>query len=302
MSLDFTDKVVIVTGAGGGLGKSHALEFARRGAKVVVNDLGGAMDGSGGSSEAAETVVAEIKEAGGEAIANGSSVTDDAGVDNMIKQTMDAYGRIDVLVNNAGVLRDKSFAKMEINDFTFVVDVHLFGTMKPTKAVWPIMKEQGYGRIMVTSSSSGLYGNFGQANYGAAKLGVVGFMNTLKLEGQKDNIHINALAPVAWTRMTENLMPAEMEDMLTPERVTPAVVFMCSEGAPTGKIICAGAGAYTSAAIVETKGVYLGENPSAEDVAENWETISKIDDAAKALFQGGEQTGRMFELIQEASK
>lgn len=302
MSLDFTDKVVIVTGAGGGLGKSHALEFARRGAKVVVNDLGGAMDGSGGSSDAAEAVVAEIKEAGGEAIANGSSVTDDAGVDNMIKQTMDAYGRIDVLVNNAGVLRDKSFAKMEINDFTFVVDVHLFGTMKPTKAVWPIMKEQGYGRIMVTSSSSGLYGNFGQANYGAAKLGVVGFMNTLKLEGQKDNIHINALAPVAWTRMTENLMPAEMEDMLTPERVTPAVVFMCSEGAPTGKIICAGAGAYTSAAIVETKGVYLGENPSAEDVAENWETISKIDDAAKALFQGGEQTGRMFELIQEASK
>ena len=302
MSLDFTDKVVIVTGAGGGLGKSHALEFARRGAKVVVNDLGGAMDGSGGSSEAAEAVVAEIKEAGGEAIANGSSVTDDAGVDNMIKQTMDAYGRIDVLVNNAGVLRDKSFAKMEINDFTFVVDVHLFGTMKPTKAVWPIMKEQGYGRIMVTSSSSGLYGNFGQANYGAAKLGVVGFMNTLKLEGQKDNIHINALAPVAWTRMTENLMPAEMEDMLTPERVTPAVVFMCSEGAPTGKIICAGAGAYTSAAIVETKGVYLGENPSPEDVAEHWETISKIDDAAKALFQGGEQTGRMFELIQEASK
>jgi len=302
MSLDFTDKVVIVTGAGGGLGKSHALGFARRGAKVVVNDLGGAMDGSGGSSEAAEAVVAEIKEAGGEAIANGSSVTDDAGVDNMIKQTMDAYGRIDVLVNNAGVLRDKSFAKMEIGDFTFVVDVHLFGTMKPTKAVWPIMKEQGYGRIMVTSSSSGLYGNFGQANYGAAKLGVVGFMNTLKLEGQKDNIHINALAPVAWTRMTENLMPAEMEDMLTPERVTPAVIFMCSEGAPTGKIICAGAGAYTSAAIVETKGVYLGENPSAEDVAENWETISKIDDAAKALFQGGEQTGRMFELIQEASK
>ena len=302
MSLDFTDKVVVVTGAGGGLGKSHALEFARRGAKVVVNDLGGAMDGSGGSSDAAEAVVAQIKEAGGEAIANGSSVTDDAGVDNMIKQTMDAYGRIDVLVNNAGVLRDKSFAKMEIDDFTFVVDVHLFGTMKPTKAVWPIMKEQGYGRIMVTSSSSGLYGNFGQSNYGAAKLGVVGFMNTLKLEGQKDNIHINALAPVAWTRMTENLMPAEMEDMLTPERVTPAVVFMCSEGAPTGKIICAGAGAYTSAAVVETKGAYLGEKPSAEDVAENWETISKIDDAAKALFQGGEQTGRMFELIQEASK
>ena len=302
MSLDFTDKVVIVTGAGGGLGKSHALEFARRGAKVVVNDLGGSMDGSGGSSDAAEAVVAEINAAGGEAIANGSSVTDDTGVDNMIKQTMDAFGRIDVLVNNAGVLRDKSFAKMEVGDFTFVVDVHLFGTMKPTKAVWPIMKEQGYGRIMVTSSSSGLYGNFGQSNYGAAKLCVVGFMNTLKLEGQKDNIHINALAPVAWTRMTENLMPAEMEDMLTPERVTPAVVFMCSDEAPTGKIICAGAGAYTSAAIVETRGMYLGENPTAEDVAANWDTISTVDDNAKALFQGGEQTGRMFELIQAASE
>ena len=193
MTLDYTGKVVIVTGAGGGLGRCHALEFARRGAKVVVNDLGGSVDGSGGSSEAADKVVEEIKAAGGEAMSNGSSVTDDAGVANMVSQTMDAYGRIDVLVNNAGVLRDKSFAKMEIADFDFVVDVHLFGTMKPTKAVWPIMKDQGYGRILVTSSSSGLYGNFGQSNYGAAKLGVVGFINTLKLEGQKDNIHVLSL-------------------------------------------------------------------------------------------------------------
>ena len=302
MSLDFTDKVVIVTGAGGGLGKSHALDFARRGAKVVVNDLGGSVDGSAGTSEAAQDVVDEILAAGGTAIANGSSVTDDAGVTNMISQTMDAFGRIDVLVNNAGVLRDKSFAKMEIDDFTFVVDVHLFGTLKPTKAVWPIMKEQGYGRIMVTSSSSGLYGNFGQANYGAAKMGVVGFINTLKLEGQKDNIHINALAPVAWTRMTSNLMPPEMEEMLKPEQVTPAVVFMCSENAPTGKIICAGAGAFASAHIVETRGMYLGADPSAEQVAENWEQISKIDDQAEALFQGGDQTRRFFELIQAANK
>ena len=301
MSLDFSNKVVIVTGAGGGLGRCHALDFARRGAKVVVNDLGGSVDGSGGSSEAAEAVVAEIKAAGGEAISNGSSVTDDAGVDNMVKQAMDAYGRIDVLVNNAGVLRDKSFAKMEIGDFTFVVDVHLFGTMKPTKAVWPIMKEQGYGRIMVTSSSSGLYGNFGQANYGAAKLGVVGFINTLKLEGQKDNIHVNALAPVAWTRMTANLMPAEMEDALKPELVTPAVVFMCSENAPTGKIICAGAGAFAAAQIVETRGMYLGSEPTAEQVADNWEQISKLDDEAEALFQGGDQTRRFFELIQAAN-
>ena len=301
MTLDYTGKVVIVTGAGGGLGRCHALEFARRGAKVVVNDLGGAVDGSGGSSEAADKVVEEIKAAGGEAMSNGSSVTDDAGVANMVQQTMDAYGRIDVLVNNAGVLRDKSFAKMEIADFDFVVDVHLFGTMKPTKAVWPIMKEQGYGRIMVTSSSSGLYGNFGQSNYGAAKLGVVGFINTLKLEGQKDNIHVNALAPVAWTRMTSNLMPPEMEEALAPEQVTPAVVFMCSEQAPTGKIICAGAGAYAAAQIVETRGMYLGTAPSAEDVADNWEQISKLDDQAEALFQGGEQTRRFFELIQAAN-
>ena len=301
MTLDYNGKVVIVTGAGGGLGRCHALEFARRGAKVVVNDLGGAVDGSGGSSEAADKVVEEIKAAGGEAMSNGSSVTDDAGVANMVQQTMDAYGRIDVLVNNAGVLRDKSFAKMEITDFDFVVDVHLFGTMKPTKAVWPIMKEQGYGRIMVTSSSSGLYGNFGQSNYGAAKLGVVGFINTLKLEGQKDNIHINALAPVAWTRMTSNLMPPEMEEALAPEQVTPAVVFMCSEQAPTGKIICAGAGAYAAAQIVETRGMYLGTAPTAEDVAENWEQISKLDDQAEALFQGGEQTRRFFELIQAAN-
>lgn len=301
MTLDYTGKVVIVTGAGGGLGRCHALEFARRGAKVIVNDLGGSVDGSGGSSEAADKVVEEIKAAGGEAMSNGSSVTDDAGVANMISQTMDAYGRIDVLVNNAGVLRDKSFAKMEIADFDFVVDVHLFGTMKPTKAVWPIMKEQGYGRILVTSSSSGLYGNFGQSNYGAAKLGVVGFINTLKLEGQKDNIHVNALAPVAWTRMTSNLMPAEMEDALAPEQVTPAVVFMCSEQAPTGKIICAGAGAYAAAQIVETRGMYLGTTPTAEDVADNWEQISKLDDQAEALFQGGEQTRRFFELIQAAN-
>ena len=301
MTLDYTGKVVIVTGAGGGLGRCHALEFARRGAKVVVNDLGGSVDGSGGSSEAADKVVEEIKAAGGEAMSNGSSVTDDAGVANMVSQTMDAYGRIDVLVNNAGVLRDKSFAKMEIADFDFVVDVHLFGTMKPTKAVWPIMKEQGYGRILVTSSSSGLYGNFGQSNYGAAKLGVVGFINTLKLEGQKDNIHVNALAPVAWTRMTSNLMPPEMEDALAPEQVTPAVVFMCSEQAPTGKIICAGAGAYAAAQIVETRGMYLGTAPTAEDVADNWEQISKLDDQAEALFQGGEQTRRFFELIQAAN-
>lgn len=202
MSIRFDGKVAIVTGAGGGLGRSHALELARRGAKVVVNDLGGDRTGAGGSSEAAKKVVEEIKALGGEAIANGSSVTDDEGVANMVKQTMDQWGRIDILINNAGILRDKSFSKMDISDFQLVVDVHLMGTVKPTKAVWEIMKEQNYGRIVVTASSTGLYGNFGQTNYGAAKLAVVGFINTLKLEGQKNNIHCNALAPVAYTRMT----------------------------------------------------------------------------------------------------
>src|SRR6185437_8398601 len=178
-----------------GLGRQHALELARRGAKVVVNDLGGAVDGSGGSSEAAKAVVAEIKALGGEAIADGASVTDDKGVAGMVKAAMDAWGRIDILIANAGVLRDKSFAKMEISDFEFVMNVHLMGTVKPTKAVWEIMREQNYGRIVVTTSSTGLYGNFGQANYGAAKLSLIGFMNTMKLEGQSKNIHVNAIAP-----------------------------------------------------------------------------------------------------------
>lgn len=295
MSISFDGKVAIVTGAGGGLGRSHALELARRGAKVVVNDLGGSVDGSAGSSSSADAVVDEIKAAGGEAIANGSSVTDDAGVENMVKQTMDAFGRIDILINNAGILRDKSFMKMEFKDFHLVVDVHLFGTVKPTKAVFPIMKEQGYGRIMVTSSSSGLYGNFGQTNYGAAKLGVVGFINTLKLEGQKDNIRCNALAPVAYTRMTSNLMPPETESMLTPESVTPGVMYLVSEDAPNGAILCAGAGVFAVAKIMESDGMYLGrEGLTAEMVAENWEKISDMSEA-KAFFMGGEQTGKFFE-------
>ncbi len=296
MTIRFDGKVAIVTGAGGGLGRSHALELAKRGAKVVVNDHGGTVDGSGGSSAAADAVVEEIKAAGGEAIAKGSSVTDDAGGANMVQQTMDAFGRIDILVNNAGILRDKSFAKMEIGDFEVVVDVHLMGSVKPTKAVWAIMKEQGYGRIVVTSSSSGLYGNFGQTNYGAAKLALVGFMNTLKLEGQKDNIKVNALAPVAYTRMTENLMPPEAEQMLTPDVVTPAVIHLVSEDAPTGTIACAGAGVFAVAQIVESQGMYLGrEGLTAEQVAENWEKIADMSNA-KPFFMGGEQTGKFFEM------
>jgi NAD(P)-dependent dehydrogenase (short-subunit alcohol dehydrogenase family) len=297
----FDGKVAIVTGAGGGLGRQHALELARRGAKVVVNDLGGSMDGSGGSSAAAEAVVAEIKAFGGEAIANGGSVTDDAGVAHMVQQTMDQWGRIDVLVANAGILRDKSFSKMEIADFELVLNVHLLGTVKPTKAVWEIMKAQNYGRIIVTTSSTGLYGNFGQANYGAAKLGLVGFMNTLKIEGQKNNIHVNAISPVAATRMTENLgMPPEILAKLAPEAVTPGVMYLCSEEAPTGVILTAGAGVFSVARIYETEGVHLaGRDLSAEGVRDRWAQIA--DEAGqKAYVSGNEQGQKVFRKMAEA--
>jgi NAD(P)-dependent dehydrogenase (short-subunit alcohol dehydrogenase family) len=294
----FDGKVAIVTGAGGGLGRQHALELARRGAKVVVNDLGGSVDGSGGSSAAAEAVVAEIKAFGGEAIANGSSVTDDAGVANMVQQAMDAWGRIDILVANAGILRDKTFSKMEMSDFEAVMNVHVMGTVKPAKAVWEIMKAQNYGRILVTTSSTGLYGNFGQSNYGAAKLALIGFMNTLKLEGQKNNIHVNAISPVAATRMTENLMPAEVLAKLKPEYVTPAVVYLVSEEAPTGVVMTAGAGAFAQARIYETEGVYLGEGGlSVEEVRDNFARITDST-GQQAYVNGGEQSGKFFRKMQ----
>ncbi len=282
----FDGKVAIVTGAGGGLGRAHALELARRGAKVVINDLGGSVDGAGGSSEAAMKVVAEIKAMGGDAIANGASVTDDAGVAGMVKQTMDAWGRIDILIANAGILIDKSFAKMEISDFEKVMAVHLMGTVKPTKAVWEIMKAQNYGRIVVTTSSTGLYGNFGQANYGAAKLSLVGFMNTMKIEGAKNNIKINAISPVAATRMTEGLLPPPLAEALKPEFVTPGVVYLVSEDAPTGAVLTAGAGVFAVARIYETDGVYLGKDGvSAEEVAANWAKIS--DPTGQEHYEAG---------------
>ena len=298
MTIRFDGKVAIVTGAGGGLGRCHALELARRGAKVVVNDLGGSVDGSGGSSEAAGKVVDEIKAMGGEAIANGSSVTDDAGVALMIKQAMDAFGRIDILIANAGILRDKSFSKMEMKDFDLVVAVHLMGTVKPAKAVWQIMRDQQYGRIVVTTSSTGLYGNFGQTNYGAAKLGIVGFMNTLKLEGAKDNIKVNAISPVAATRMTENLMPPAMNAMLKPEYVTPGVVYLASDDAPTGMILTAGAGVFSAAQMVETDGINLGHGATAETVAEYWGKIADFS-TAKHYTMGNEQTAKFVARLQD---
>ncbi|WP_027475569.1 SDR family NAD(P)-dependent oxidoreductase [Curvibacter gracilis] len=256
--LDFTGRVAIVTGAGGGLGKQHALALARRGAKVVVNDLGGAVDGAGGSVTAAQAVVDEIRAAGGEAIANGASVTDFAAVEAMVQQAIDAWGRVDILVNNAGILRDKSFSKMELADFRLVVDVHLMGAVNCTKAVWAHMNAQKYGRIVMTTSSSGLYGNFGQSNYGAAKLALVGLMQTLSLEGAKNNIHVNCLAPTAATRMTEGLMPADVLAALQPEAVVPAMLVLAAETAPTRTILCAGAGTYEAAHITLTEGVHLG--------------------------------------------
>ena len=273
MSISFNDQVAIVTGAGGGLGRCHALELAQRGAKVVVNDLGGTMDGTGGSSEAAESVVAEIKAMGGEAIANGGSVSDRAGAQSMVDDAMNAWGRVDVLINNAGILRDKSFSKMTLDDFEMVVNVHLLGAAYCSHAVWPIMREQNYGRILMTTSPSGLYGNFGQTNYGAAKMGQVGLMNSMKIEGAKNNIHTNSIAPVAATRMTENLMPEEVLEKLGPELVTPAAIFLVSEDAPNGVILQAQGGQYSLAAVVENSGVNLGVEATADDVAASYEAI-----------------------------
>ena len=257
-SIDFKGRVAIVTGAGGGLGRQHALALAARGAKVVVNDLGGARDGSGGSVGAAQAVVDEIQAAGGEAIANGASVTDFEAVQAMVKQAVDAWGRVDILVNNAGILRDKSFAKMELADFQLVVDVHLMGAVNCTKAVWALMNEQKYGRIVMTTSSSGLYGNFGQSNYGAAKLALVGLMQTLSIEGAKNDIRVNCLAPTAATRMTEGLMPPEVLDALKPEAVVPAMLVLASTDAPNRTILCAGAGTFEAAHITLTQGAWLG--------------------------------------------
>ncbi len=294
MTIRYDGKVAIVTGAGQGLGRCHAIELAKRGAKVVVNDLGSSKDGTGGSSDAARAVVAEIEAAGGEAIANGANVAKEEEVKAMVAQTMDQWGRIDILVNNAGILRDKSFSKGSMEDFRLVVDVHLMGTVYCTKAVWDIMKAQEYGRIVVTTSSSGLYGNFGQTNYGAAKMGVVGLMNTLVQEGAKYNIRVNALAPTAGTRMTEGLMPEKAFELLTPETVTPAVLYLVSEEAPSHTILAAGAGSFAVARIVESDGLWLSpEEQTPEGIAAHWAAIS-TSDGERALKAGFEQTGKMI--------
>ena len=284
MKINFEGQVAIVTGAGGGLGKQHALELGRRGAKVVVNDLGGSVDGSGGSASAAEQVAQEIRDNGGTAVSSDASVTDFEAVQAMVDETIAKWGRIDILVNNAGILRDKTFSKLELENWHAVIDVHLTGSLNATKCVWPIMVEQKYGRIIMTTSTSGLFGNFGQANYGAAKLGLVGFMNTLRFEGAKYNVFTNAIAPIAATRMTVELPGFEdSAEKLAPELVTPAVVYLCSEKAPNGRIIQAAGGRYYSADVRENVGVDLGLGASVEDIEENIEIILDMSSNAGIL-------------------
>ena len=278
MTIRFDNRVAIVTGAGNGLGRAHALLLASRGARVVVNDPGGAVDGKGGGHAAADKVVAEIKKAGGQAVPNYDSVAEPASAANIVKTAVDSFGTIDIVVNNAGVLRDKTFHNMTVEDFDFVVKVHFLGTAYVTHAAWPIMRAKAYGRIVVTSSNSGIYGNFGQANYGGAKLAVVGFMNALRLEGQKYNVLVNALAPVAGTRMTESLMTPEMLARLDPAFVSPMVAYLCSEQCQrTGDIWSAGAGYFARIEYREAPGVRInGRAPTIEDVADNIDKIADL--------------------------
>jgi len=277
-------------GAGNGLGRSHALALAERGAKVVVNDLGGARDGTGASSDAAMEVVGLIEAAGGEAFAHSANVAKFDEVEDMVKQAMDKWGRVDILINNAGILRDKSFSKMDLADFQLVMDIHLMGSVNCTKAVWEIMREQNYGRIVMTTSASGMYGNFGQTNYGAAKMAVLGFMNTLVLEGGKNNIHVNALAPTAGTRMTEDLLPSSVLDLMTADSVSAGALVLCDETAPTRTILCAGAGGYAIASMYETDGIFMPkESQNPDEIVAKWDELSDVS-AHKALESGGKQT------------
>lgn len=279
--ISFKDRVAIITGAGNGLGKSHAFELAKRGAKVVVNDLGSARDGSGGSAGPAEEVANHINASGGEAIADYANVTKDDEVKAMVAAAMDKWGRVDILINNAGILRDKSFHKMDMEDFRTVIDVHLIGSALCSHTVWPIMREQGGGRVLFTSSPSGLFGIFGQANYGAAKAGMIGMMNALHLEGIKHNIRVNALSPSAKTRMTEDLgFPPELLDSWTPESITAAALFLVSDDAPSRTIITCVGGGYAVAQMAQTDGVFLPtDKQTPEAIADHWNQISDQKDS-----------------------
>ena len=290
MTIRFDGRVAIVTGAGNGLGREHALALASRGAKVVVNDFGGARDGSGGSLSAAETVVEEIRQLGGIAIADGADVSNEEQVNAMVNRAVAEWGKVDILVANAGILRDKSFAKLEPDDFDKVIAVHLKGTYLCCRAVWPMMREQNYGRIVVTSSSSGLYGNFGQANYGAAKAGMLGLMNVLSIEGRKNDIRVNLLAPTAATRMTEELLPPQLQELLKPSALTPAALYLVSENAPTRTAMGAGAGSFSVIQVLESEGINVPEAEwTPETIAAQFEKISDMT-GARALQNASEQT------------
>jgi len=294
MTIGFEGKVAIVTGAGGGLGRAHALALAQRGAKVVVNDIGAV--GATGAARPADLVVQEIQKLGGQALANHCDITDEASVLEMVAKTIATWGRVDILINNAGILRDKSFAKIEISDFRKVIEVHLMGSLNCTKAVWPHMVEQGYGRILMTTSGSGIYGNFGQSNYGAAKSALVGLMNVLSIEGARKGIRVNALAPTAATAMTEGLIDAEAAAVLSPESISPGALFLVSEQAPTKTILGAGAGVFAVARMEESTGCFLPvEDRSPEAVAEHWAQISDMSDAlvTESAF---EQTKRYVDI------
>lgn len=297
MSVEFNNRVAIVTGAGGGLGRSHALALAKRGVKVVVNDLGGSVDGTGGSETMAQSVVKEIESMGGEALANGANVTKQDEVEEMVAETIERFGKVDILVNNAGILRDKSFSKMTMADWDLVVAVHLKGSAVCTKAVWNHMKENQYGRIVMTTSSSGMYGNFGQTNYGAAKAGLSGFMRTLCLEGAKYDIRVNTLSPTARSRMTEGLMPEEILEKLKVEPVSQGLVYLVSDDAPNRVILAAGAGGYALTKVFETPGINLSEDEAtAENVAAYWDAISS-NDGMEEYTNGGQQGAKFLGRI-----
>ncbi|MET0318517.1 MAG: SDR family NAD(P)-dependent oxidoreductase [Rhodococcus fascians] len=300
MDMNFSGRVAIVTGAGGGLGRAHVLALAERGAKVVVNDMGGSVAGGGVDDGPAARVVAEIEERGGEAFANRCDVTNVAEVADMVGQAIARWGRVDILINNAGILRDKSFAKVDLDDFRKVLDVHLMGSVHCTKAVWPHMVERGYGRILMTTSASGIYGNFGQSNYGAAKSAVVGLMNVLSIEGARNDIRVNALAPTAATRMTDGLIDDEALAMLTTESISPGALYLVSEVAPTKTILAAGAGVFAVARMEESAGVYLpAEVRSPEVIAERWAEISDMSSAV-VTESAFEQTGRYVAIAGNA--
>jgi NAD(P)-dependent dehydrogenase (short-subunit alcohol dehydrogenase family) len=279
------DRVVVVTGAGGGLGREYALTLAREGAAVVVNDLGGARDGTGAGHNMADHVVAEIKEAGGRAVANYDSVAEADGAANSIKTAVDEFGKVDGVVSNAGILRDGTFHKMTFENWNAVLQVHLYGGYNVVRAAWPHFREQGFGRVVVATSTSGLFGDFGQANYGAAKLGLVGMINTLAIEGAKYNIKANAIAPIAATRMTEDILPAEVLEKLKPEYVAPVVAYLCTEEvAGTGSVFIAGGGKVQRAALFENAGANFDNPPSVDDIAAQWSTIADLSAAKAANF------------------